>query len=114
MRSNSANLKELTTNEYNYYKNSSKLNLNLHTPKKSLNKITEQIKYSKEKNYANFSKTKETVSNTKSKNKKNLQITPIEEKETTTDRKVNLKFVERVGRPTKLERRQTDKLMGRN
>ena len=41
-------------------------------------------------------------------------LTPIEKKETTTDKKVNLKFVERVGRPTKLERRQTDKLMGRN
>jgi ribosome-associated heat shock protein Hsp15 len=41
-------------------------------------------------------------------------LTPIEKKETKTDKKVNLKFVERVGRPTKLERRQTDKLMGRN
>jgi ribosome-associated heat shock protein Hsp15 len=41
-------------------------------------------------------------------------LTPIEKKETTTDKKVKLKFVERVGRPTKLERRQTDKLMGRN
>ena len=41
-------------------------------------------------------------------------LTPIEKKEITTDKKVNLKFVERVGRPTKLERRQTDKLMGRN
>ena len=41
-------------------------------------------------------------------------LTPIEKKETKTDNKVNLKFVERVGRPTKLERRQTDKLMGRN
>jgi len=41
-------------------------------------------------------------------------LTPIEKKETTTDKKVNFKFVERVGRPTKLERRQTDKLMGRN
>ena len=26
----------------------------------------------------------------------------------------NVKFVDRVGRPTKLERRQTDKLMGRD
>ena len=41
-------------------------------------------------------------------------LTPIEKKETTTDKEFNLKFVERVGRPTKLERRQTDKLMGRN
>ena len=41
-------------------------------------------------------------------------LTPIEKKETTTYKKFNLKFVERVGRPTKLERRQTDKLMGRN
>ena len=41
-------------------------------------------------------------------------ITPLK----TQENKVNLipkfKFVERVGRPTKLERRQTDKLMGRD
>ena len=41
-------------------------------------------------------------------------ITPLK----TSENKVNVtpkfKFVERVGRPTKLERRQTDKLMGRD
>ena len=41
-------------------------------------------------------------------------ITPLK----TQEKKVNVtpkfKFVERVGRPTKLERRQTDKLMGRD
>ena len=41
-------------------------------------------------------------------------ITPLK----TQDNEVNVtpkfKFVERVGRPTKLERRQTDKLMGRD
>ena len=41
-------------------------------------------------------------------------LTPIEKKEITTDKKVNLKFVERVGRPTKMDRRKIDKLMGRN
>ena len=41
-------------------------------------------------------------------------ITPIEiisKKETSN---IDIKFVERVGRPTKRERRQTDRLMGRD
>jgi ribosome-associated heat shock protein Hsp15 len=40
-------------------------------------------------------------------------LTPIEKKENIQNKKAQVKFVERVGRPTKLERRQTDKLMGR-
>ena len=41
-------------------------------------------------------------------------LTPIEKKENKLNFSPNVKFVERVGRPTKLERRQTDKLMGRD
>ena len=41
-------------------------------------------------------------------------ITPIKAQENKTNISSKLKFVERVGRPTKLERRQTDKLMGRD
>ena len=41
-------------------------------------------------------------------------LTPTEKKENKLDVSPNIKFVERVGRPTKLERRQTDKLMGRD
>ena len=41
-------------------------------------------------------------------------LTPINKIEGRTQKKDQIKFVERVGRPTKLERRQTDKLMGRN
>ena len=41
-------------------------------------------------------------------------LTPIEKKENKLNISPNVKFVERVGRPTKLERRQTDKLMGRD
>ena len=41
-------------------------------------------------------------------------LTPIEKKEITTNKDSQMNFVKRVGRPTKLERRQTDKLMGRN
>ncbi len=41
-------------------------------------------------------------------------LTPIEKKEKKIDISPNVKFVERIGRPTKLERRQTDKLMGRD
>ena len=41
-------------------------------------------------------------------------LTPVEKIEGRTQKKDQIKFVERVGRPTKLERRQTDKLMGRN
>ena len=41
-------------------------------------------------------------------------LTPIEHKEDIGNKKSEMKFVERVGRPTKLERRQTDKLMGRD
>ena len=41
-------------------------------------------------------------------------ITPIENKHKKEDVKLNIKFVERVGRPTKRERRQTDRLMGRD
>ena len=41
-------------------------------------------------------------------------LTPIEKRKNKLDILTNVKFVERVGRPTKLERRQTDKLMGRD
>lgn len=41
-------------------------------------------------------------------------LTPIEKKEITTNKDSQMNFVKRVGRPTKLERRQTDKLMGRD
>jgi len=41
-------------------------------------------------------------------------ISPVETKEEKEERDPKLKFVHRVGRPTKLERRQTDKLMGRD
>ena len=41
-------------------------------------------------------------------------ISPIEITEKKEEKTPMLKFVERVGRPTKLERRQTDKLMGRD
>lgn len=41
-------------------------------------------------------------------------ISPIEKTEEKEEKIPILKFVERVGRPTKLERRQTDKLMGRD
>ena len=41
-------------------------------------------------------------------------ISPVETKEEKEERDPKLKFVDRVGRPTKLERRQTDKLMGRD
>ena len=41
-------------------------------------------------------------------------ISPIEITEKKEEKIPILKFVERVGRPTKLERRQTDKLMGRD
>ena len=41
-------------------------------------------------------------------------LTPIEKKENKLNFSPNVKFVERVGRPTKLERRKTDKLMGRD
>ncbi|MDA9657173.1 hypothetical protein N9T71_00405 [Alphaproteobacteria bacterium] len=41
-------------------------------------------------------------------------ITPIKAQENKINVSSKLKFVERVGRPTKLERRQTDKLMGRD
>ena len=41
-------------------------------------------------------------------------ISPVETKEEKEERDPKLKFIERVGRPTKLERRQTDKLMGRD
>lgn len=41
-------------------------------------------------------------------------ISPIEITEKKEEKMPILKFVERVGRPTKLERRQTDKLMGRD
>ena len=40
-------------------------------------------------------------------------ITPIENSQNTKDNKLNINFVERVGRPTKRERRQIDRLMGR-
>ncbi|MDC1356008.1 S4 domain-containing protein [Pseudomonadota bacterium] len=41
-------------------------------------------------------------------------LTPIEKKEIITNKDSQMNFVKRVGRPTKLERRQTDKLMGRD
>ncbi|MDA9806985.1 hypothetical protein N9D05_06740 [Alphaproteobacteria bacterium] len=41
-------------------------------------------------------------------------ISPVETKEEKEGRDPKLKIVDRVGRPTKLERRQTDKLMGRD
>jgi ribosome-associated heat shock protein Hsp15 len=41
-------------------------------------------------------------------------ISPVETKEEKKERDPKLKFVDRVGRPTKLERRQTDKLMRRD
>lgn len=41
-------------------------------------------------------------------------ISPVETKEEKEERDPKLKFVDRVGRPTKLERRQIDKLMGRD
>ena len=41
-------------------------------------------------------------------------ISPVETKEEKEGKDPKLKFVDRVGRPTKLERRQTDKLMGRD
>ena len=41
-------------------------------------------------------------------------LTPKEKKENIENKNHQVKFVKRVGRPTKLERRQTDKLMGRN
>lgn len=41
-------------------------------------------------------------------------ITPLKTKENKVNVTPKFKFVERVGRPTKLERRQTDKLMGRD
>ena len=41
-------------------------------------------------------------------------ITPIESIPLKESVKPDIKFVERVGRPTKRERRQTDRLMGRN
>ena len=41
-------------------------------------------------------------------------ITPLKIQENKVNPTPKFKFVERVGRPTKLERRQTDKLMGRD
>mgnify|MGYP001256058715 CR=1 FL=1 len=41
-------------------------------------------------------------------------ITPIEKIPKKENLKIKFKFVERVGRPTKRERRQTDRLMGRD
>jgi ribosome-associated heat shock protein Hsp15 len=41
-------------------------------------------------------------------------ITPIESIAEKENPKLDVKFVERVGRPTKRERRQTDRLMGRD
>ncbi len=41
-------------------------------------------------------------------------ITPIESINKKESLKPDVKFVERVGRPTKRERRQTDRLMGRD
>ena len=41
-------------------------------------------------------------------------ITPIENIPKKESIKIDMKFVERVGRPTKRERRQTDRLMGRD
>ena len=42
------------------------------------------------------------------------EIAPIENIPKNENIKFQLKFVERVGRPTKRERRQTDRLMGRD
>ena len=41
-------------------------------------------------------------------------ITPIEIIPKKESSNIDIRFVERVGRPTKKERRQTDRLMGRN
>ena len=41
-------------------------------------------------------------------------LTPIEKIPKKKNIKIKFKFAERVGRPTKRERRQTDRLMGRN
>ena len=41
-------------------------------------------------------------------------LTPLKTQENRVNVSSKFKFVERVGRPTKLERRQTDKLMGRD
>lgn len=41
-------------------------------------------------------------------------ISPVETKEEKEERDPKLKFIDRIGRPTKLERRQTDKLMRRD
>jgi len=41
-------------------------------------------------------------------------ITPIEIIPKKESSNIDIKFVERVGRPTKRERRQTDRLMGRD
>ena len=41
-------------------------------------------------------------------------ITPIENITKKKSIKLDMKFVERIGRPTKRERRQTDRLMGRD
>ena len=41
-------------------------------------------------------------------------ITPIENIQKKEDKKHNIKFMDRVGRPTKRERRLTDRLMGRD
>ena len=41
-------------------------------------------------------------------------LTPIENKEKKEEVNLNIKFVERVGRPTKRDRRQTDRLMARD
>ena len=43
-----------------------------------------------------------------------VNITPLKTQENKVNVTPKFKFVERVGRPTKLERRQTDKLMGRD
>ena len=41
-------------------------------------------------------------------------ITPIENFQREVDQNSNIKFMDRVGRPTKRERRLTDRLMGRD
>ena len=41
-------------------------------------------------------------------------ITPIENLQKEVDENSNIKFMDRVGRPTKRERRLTDRLMGRD
>ena len=41
-------------------------------------------------------------------------LTPLKTQENKVNLSLKPKFIERVGRPTKLERRQTDKLMGRD